>query len=100
MDLIAELDLLRRDARAVAQRKYVEALVSGDVDLAVVLLPASQHGTLERVILEELDLLERFEAITASAEEASREAQAERAEERAPVYDRVAEKQAAQEEPS
>ena len=99
MDLISELDQLRRDAKAAAQRSYVEALVAGNVDLAVALLPASQHGTLERAILVDLGLLERYEDIVASSLEASLEAQAARDEDRAPVYERVAEKESAEEAP-
>lgn len=99
MDLILELDQLRRDAKAAAQRSYVEALVAGNVDAAVALLPVSQHGTLERALLGELGLAERYDALIAAAEEASLPAQADREQDRAPVYERVAEKEAAEEAP-
>lgn len=97
MDVISELDALRRDAKAAAQTAYVNALIAGDAETAVSLLPASQHGTLEQHLLEQLGLLERYQDLVATAEEAFQEAEASREVERSEAQAEVAAKAAARE---
>lgn len=97
MDLISELDQLRRAAKAAAQTAYVNALIAGDGELAVSLLPASQHGTLERDVLADLDLVDQYDELVATAEAAFLEAEATRVAERAEAQAEVAAKAAARE---
>jgi hypothetical protein len=77
MTVIAELEDLRRQAKVAAQAAYVAALIAGDAEDAMALLPASQHGTLERNLLERFDLFAQFEEIQMAAAEAADAAQEE-----------------------